>query len=109
MIKKVKSSSLIEIIVAMVIISVIIGVCFGVINNLSNSKKSTRLKAIEVLNTELIEIKEAQEYYANNYEKDKFSIQVSIEPFSEGLIKLILVAELNGRRIHQIEEVVREI
>ena len=103
-----KSSSLIEIIVAMVIMSIVVSLTIGSLYRLSDSRLKTKLSAFKQLNQLLIKNKETKNYLAYSEEIKGFEIIQKVESYADGLLLLNLEARKEGKLLVSLEEVVNE-
>ena len=106
--KRIKSSSLVEVVIAMSILAIVISIILGVLYRLSGNQLKQRLRSFEVLNQVLIETKKEKSYLSTEEEINGFTVIKSVEVFGDGLLKLTLEAKQGKRTITEIEEVVHE-
>lgn len=103
---KIKSSSLVEVIVSMVIFSIIMSIVVTLVFRYNGKKNELKIEAREVLNTEMAKSKENLNFIDLIYDKDDFEIEQSVEVYSESLIIFTLTATRNDKLIDQINEIV---
>jgi hypothetical protein len=104
-IKKVKSSSIVEVVVSLVIFSVIFGLAITLIYRLNGKKNPIALEARLLLNSELIKAKSENLVISEQYELENFSIEKEITDFDKNLIMIKLIAKRDGKFIDEIYEI----
>lgn len=103
-----KSSSLVEVIVAMTILAIVISITIGIIYKLSDTRHKQKLRAFNALTNLSFETKRDQSYINSEEDLHGFLIERNVGFFDAGLLKIVYTAKINDKLIAEIEEVVRE-
>ena len=94
---KVKSSSLVEVIVSMVIFSIIMGIVVTLVFRYNGRKNDLKIQARQLLNFEIAKSKESLNFIDLSYDKNGFEIEQLVEVYDESLILFRLRAKRNDK------------
>jgi hypothetical protein len=104
--KRLKSSSLIEVIVSLIIFSIIFGIAISVVFRLNGKKEALTIEARTVLNKVLCQTKLEKSFVNENMEISNYAITKEIVVLDESAIKLIVSAFRDEKKVDEIYEIV---
>jgi prepilin-type N-terminal cleavage/methylation domain-containing protein len=102
--KRIKSSSLIEVIVSLVIFSIIFGIAISIVFRLNGHKEILSLHARNVLNQTLIQTKNELTYINETIELNEFKLVKEVINYDESIVEIKITAFKNDKKIDEIYE-----
>ena len=106
---KLKASSLIELIIAMVIITIVMMLGFTIFLNLKYSSISmTKIKAKELAEQQCSYIREQGVFLNDDTQKDAFLITTTSKDYNSEVMEVsVIVKSPEGRVFHELHELIR--
>jgi Tfp pilus assembly protein PilV len=106
--RRVRASSLLEVIVSMVIIVVVFGLAMMMIANITRGSLSTeKIHAQAVLKSALINGEDQKEWISKTVIIDSVTVEQEVKPYTTGLLEVRLTAyDMNNQKMAELRKVV---